>query len=126
MSKGKGFRFNPEEGYSGFTETDRSDSIATYNGPVLTDFILREMEVWARILPPLFEGVKKPHSTIYELQRIERLERDKKIDLSELKQTLKNCCPPESTVSDSIDFKNFREAIIERLIEISGISGYMK
>ena len=122
----KSFKFNPSDGYGDFKEVDRSDMIAQYNGPILTDFILREMEVWARILPPLFEGVKKPHSAIYEIQRIERLERDKKVDLSELKQTLKNCCPPESTVSDSIDFKDLREAILERLIEISGISGYMK
>lgn len=120
----KAYKFSTDDKYPG-EKHFKPIAYGQYTGIVLGEPILREVEVLTKLLVPLFEGIKKPHSALYEIQRIEREEKKTGADLSELKEAILKCCPPDSTVSDSISFKPLRDAILNRIIEITGLEEYI-
>ena len=77
------------------------------------------------------QGASKPNSPLYELQKIQRAidsttDIDKKRDLVNLKANQLSCCPPSTTVNDSLEYKDTREAIQRRLLDITGLKQYFR
>jgi len=77
------------------------------------------------------QGASKPNSPLYELQKVERaIEREndnsKKEQLIKLRDNQLRCCPPSTTVNDSLEYKDTREAIQERLLDITGLKVYFR
>lgn len=90
-----------------------------------------EGTMWAKILEVLMKGPSKPNSPVFELAKVDKAIRKARdnnwdtIQLERLRDSIVNCCPTQSTVNDSLVFKDQRVAVLKRIADITGIRDYM-
>lgn len=119
LPKSRSFEYDPQadngEGTPASNEVPRAlAERAPYYGPTLAPAVVEEIKAWAAVLNALKDGLPIPYNPQIFIEKIERIERDRRIDLS----TLKNTAPPSAEVREAKDFKPFIYAVLTRLEEI--------
>ena len=115
----------------GAKQLSASDIPATAKTPGLDPITIDEVNMYTNLLGVLMEGPSKPNSPLFELNKIQRdivkAERNgwATEDLKALKETIKGCCPTSSTVKDSLIYKPHRAAILNRIVELTGLDAYI-
>ena len=106
---------DPKEGRSG-------ELISPYYGVTLPPAINEEIRTWATVLDAIKDGIPKPYDSTVIVNKITKLERKENIDLS----ALKACCPPSADIREAKELKPFIFAILDRIVDISGIQQYVE
>jgi hypothetical protein len=101
---------------------DVPETLKAYYGPTLTPAVVEEIKAWAEVLNAIKDGIPKPYDTSVIVSKIQKLERDTGKDFSELK----NCCPPSADFREAKEVKPYIFAILDRIVDVSGIEGYVK
>lgn len=119
--KGRTYVYSPTPSDS-FTSKESGDRLSPYYGPVLGDAVIKEIEMWSKVLEAIKNGIPKPYDSSVIISKIIKIEKRTGEDLS----YLKNCCPPSANILEAKEVKPVIFGILDRIIEIGQIEKYVE
>ncbi|MCO6500245.1 MAG: hypothetical protein J5I47_07705 [Vicingus serpentipes] len=119
--KGKTYIYSPSSTTDPMSGR-KGENLSPYYGPILSDIVLKEIEVWAKVLDSIKNGIPKPYDSSILIKKIIKIENQTGEDLS----FLKNCCPPSANILEAKEVKPVIFGILDRIIEIGQLENYIK
>lgn len=92
-------KYNTEDG---FTVSGKS---------LISEPVLREIEVLTGLLKVLSSGIVRPNDVSYQIKKLSDLEKQEGLDLS----SVIDCCPQQSTVREAKDYKPLLFKVLNRI-----------